>query len=430
MSKILIAYDPRDERHKEALVEHLGILQEEGLVEEWNELKVVGSDDEAFNHYASWAKLILFIVSDHFSQNSDCDYIRQLALDAKGDKKEEIIYIMVDPLIYDDENTLVLPDNNFPITNTKRWGSESKAWLYVAENLKSRLHRSKIEWARILTYIFYGVLALVCLLIFWVGFRWFTGQPGIEKIDYYISNQEGYNEANCPSAIELTASVKLKSRTKPINYLDVIVLEKGGKQPIQNMRMYENKKSSFFGTSKNQTFTYYIPIDTILQQATSSRVTNFDFVIEAGYDKYPDKKRYSDRKEFVLNCDNIIAPEYPQHDTLIHKIPRKIMYYNRANKFGKKYRGANDVVLLQWSPWVNSTDSFNYKLQIRSNCGISEIRTIPSTQNKEEYVFHCPEKREDLEWRVWTVDYTGEEGPMDGPKSRWNKVTYLLELPK
>lgn len=68
MAKIFISYAHKDEDHKNALTEHLSPLVRTGLIEEWNDRKLVPGTNWAneISENLQNSTIILFLISSSF----------------------------------------------------------------------------------------------------------------------------------------------------------------------------------------------------------------------------------------------------------------------------------------------------------------------------------------------------------------------------
>ena len=141
MAKIFISYAHKDEDHKNALTEHLSPLVRTGLIEEWNDRKLVPGTNWAneISENLQNSTIILFLISSSFLDSDYCIEVEaQTALKMHKEGKAQLIPVILRPSMWNKNSDLselqALPTDAKPIT---KWDDADEAWLDVVQGLNT-----------------------------------------------------------------------------------------------------------------------------------------------------------------------------------------------------------------------------------------------------------------------------------------------------
>lgn len=139
MIKLFISYAHEDEKFKDELEKHLKPLQRNGVVESWNDRKILpGKEwDDSIKIEIENADIILFLISPDFIAS---DYIHDTeiknALDRYAKKEVIIIPVIIRPTDFsylEISKFQALPKDGKPITT---WSNVDEAWHNVVIQLR------------------------------------------------------------------------------------------------------------------------------------------------------------------------------------------------------------------------------------------------------------------------------------------------------
>lgn len=187
MSKLnlLVCYASGDRDNKEMLKDYIKDFKSRKLIANSEELELTHHNEDDIKTRIQAANVIVLIIGEHFLESRKCESIRQSALKLKGNKRENVAHIMLNPHVYHDGDVTILPDAKYPISNTDHWRSEVNAWDTTAAGLEAILKRENVPsfWERMMGFLQKGFkpiaavamgLLLIALLI--KGIMWFLGR--------------------------------------------------------------------------------------------------------------------------------------------------------------------------------------------------------------------------------------------------------------
>ena len=137
--RVFISYSHHDEEHRKNLEKSLKLLQRSGLIEFWNDRKLLAGDDfdNQIKSELNISDIVIFLVSLEFLAS---DYIDSLevstALKLHKEGQIVVVPIIVRPSPFkeaDFSHLLALPKDGKAITT---WNDEDIAWLDVHEGLR------------------------------------------------------------------------------------------------------------------------------------------------------------------------------------------------------------------------------------------------------------------------------------------------------
>ncbi len=137
--KVFISYSHDDEGLCEKLLEHLGQLRNDGLIDDWHDRKIHGGEDWAgkIDHRLETADIVLLLISSSFIDSRYCyeiEMTRALARDIAGEAR--VIPVILRPADWQSApfGTLqALPKNGKPIV---QWSPPDAGYLDVARGLR------------------------------------------------------------------------------------------------------------------------------------------------------------------------------------------------------------------------------------------------------------------------------------------------------
>lgn len=140
--KIFISYAHKDEMLKEELVEHMSGLRRAGIINEWNDRKIVAGQNwsEQISSNLKSSNIILFLISASFMNSDYCMGIEvETALDMHEKGEAQIIPIVIRAVDWSDSELSKiqgLPKDARPISS---WENIDEAWLDVISGLKKHI---------------------------------------------------------------------------------------------------------------------------------------------------------------------------------------------------------------------------------------------------------------------------------------------------
>ncbi|MDN3490686.1 MULTISPECIES: toll/interleukin-1 receptor domain-containing protein [unclassified Pseudoalteromonas] len=140
--KIFISYAHKDEQYKEELIEHMSGLRRAGIINEWNDRKIVAGqnwDEEISNNLRS-SNIILFLISASFMNSDYCMGVEvKTALEMHERGEAQLIPIVIRAVDWTDSEISKiqgLPKDARPISS---WENVDEAWLDVISGLKTHI---------------------------------------------------------------------------------------------------------------------------------------------------------------------------------------------------------------------------------------------------------------------------------------------------
>ncbi len=187
MSKVhlLIGYANRDRDYKETLKGYISDFKSRKLIADSEEVDIIHHSIDDLKPKIQAADVIVLIIGEHFLASNQCNEIRLLALRMKGNKRDNVAHIMINPHVYERENITILPHDTYPISYTEHWGSEVNAWETTVKGLEKILKRENEPtwWDKASVFFSKGfkpiaALFIVALLIGLLikGIMWFWGR--------------------------------------------------------------------------------------------------------------------------------------------------------------------------------------------------------------------------------------------------------------
>lgn len=144
--KVFISYAHKDEQFKDSLIEHMSSLVRAGIVSEWNDRKIIPSQDwsnEISENLAS-SEIILFLLSSSFMNSEYCmgvELKRALSMHKEGSAR--LIPIVIRAVDWSDSELSKiqgLPKDAVPIAS---WKNEDEAWVNVIRGIKKYIQEFK-----------------------------------------------------------------------------------------------------------------------------------------------------------------------------------------------------------------------------------------------------------------------------------------------
>jgi len=194
MSKLhlLVGYASRDRDYKESLKEYIADFKSRKLIADSEEVELTHHSIDDIKPRIQAAHVIVLIIGEHFLASDRCEKIRQLALRMKGNKRDNVAHIMINPHVYERENVTILPHETYPISYTDHWGSTINAWETTAKGLEKILHRESAPswWEKATAALSKGfkpvvAIAIAALLIGLLlkAIFWFMGRDDQARIE-------------------------------------------------------------------------------------------------------------------------------------------------------------------------------------------------------------------------------------------------------
>jgi internalin A len=137
--RLFFSYSHKDDLLREQLETHLKLLQRQGLIQPWNDRRILPGDDWAgeIDDNLNRADIILLLVSADFIASDYCyDNEMTRAMERHEAGEARVIPIILRPVDWRDTpfNKLSwLPQNGEPVT---QWGDRDAAWLNVETGIK------------------------------------------------------------------------------------------------------------------------------------------------------------------------------------------------------------------------------------------------------------------------------------------------------
>ncbi|MPV66326.1 DnaB-like helicase C-terminal domain-containing protein [Burkholderia sp. BE17] len=136
---VFISYSHKDERYKEALEEHLSVLQRHGKIASWSDRKISpgSSWKSEIDRNIEKADIILLLVSSSFIASGYC-YEKELAVALSRQENEDavVIPIFVRPADLSDEPLMGLQGLPKDAVSISEWENEDLAWRDVAKGIR------------------------------------------------------------------------------------------------------------------------------------------------------------------------------------------------------------------------------------------------------------------------------------------------------
>lgn len=140
--KVFISYSHKDETHKEALEEHLTMLKRNGIIDAWNDRKIIPGQDwsKEISKNLEQSELILFLISPTFLASDYCfNKEMKRAIEMHDEGRAQLIPILVRPCDWS-ESALsrfqAVPKDAKPITT---WQNNDEAWLDAINGIKRHI---------------------------------------------------------------------------------------------------------------------------------------------------------------------------------------------------------------------------------------------------------------------------------------------------
>ena len=159
--KVFISYAHKDEEFKESLVEHMAGLIRAEIINEWNDRKIMPSQDwsNEISENLESSELILFLISSSFMNSEYCMGVEvKRALQMHKEGKAQLIPIVVRAVDWTDSDLSKLqglPKDAKPISS---WADIDEAWVNVIGGIKNFLKEFKPKPIAIKSVISSGVV--------------------------------------------------------------------------------------------------------------------------------------------------------------------------------------------------------------------------------------------------------------------------------
>ena len=144
--KVFISYAHKDEEFKESLVEHMAGLIRAEIINEWNDRKIIPSQDwsNEISENLESSELILFLISSSFMNSEYCMGVEvKRALQMHKEGKAQLIPIVVRAVDWTDSDLSKLqglPKDAIPISS---WNDIDEAWVNVIGGIKKQIQEFK-----------------------------------------------------------------------------------------------------------------------------------------------------------------------------------------------------------------------------------------------------------------------------------------------
>lgn len=136
---VFISYSHKDERYKEALEEHLAVLQRHGKIASWSDRKISPGSawKSEIDRNIETADIILLLVSSSFIASGYC-YEKELAIALSRQEREDaiVIPIFVRPADLTDEPLMGFQGLPKDAVSISEWENEDLAWREVAKGIR------------------------------------------------------------------------------------------------------------------------------------------------------------------------------------------------------------------------------------------------------------------------------------------------------
>ncbi len=143
--KVFISYSHSDEEHMKQLYKHLSPMKNEGLIDEWNDRKILPGQkwsEEISNNLKS-SSLILLLISPDFLASEYCSsYEMEVAMELHESKKAIVIPIIVrhsDWKRAPFSILQVMPKDALPVSS---WKDNDEAWIDVIKGLRKHFEHT------------------------------------------------------------------------------------------------------------------------------------------------------------------------------------------------------------------------------------------------------------------------------------------------
>ena len=140
--KIFISYAHKDELYKEELIEHMSGLRRAGIINEWDDRKIVAGQnwEEEISSSLTSSNIILFLISASFMNSDYCMGVEvKTALEMHERGEAQLIPIVIRAVDWSDSEISKiqgLPKDARPISS---WENADEAWLDVISGLKNHI---------------------------------------------------------------------------------------------------------------------------------------------------------------------------------------------------------------------------------------------------------------------------------------------------
>jgi replicative DNA helicase len=153
-ANIFYSYSHKDEHLRESLETHLAILKRQGLIEDWNDRKILPGFEweQIIDSKLEEADIILLLVSPDFIASDYC-YGKELsrALDKHEQMQAIVVPVIIRPVDWQAApfaKFQALPKDGKPVTS---WSNNDEAWLSVTKGLRKIIEEIPIEKSSIVS---------------------------------------------------------------------------------------------------------------------------------------------------------------------------------------------------------------------------------------------------------------------------------------
>jgi hypothetical protein len=137
--EVFFSYSHRDEELCKKLVNHLSLLQRQGVITAWHDRKITAGTEWAgvIDDHLNTAKIILLLVSDDFLASDYCyDVEMQRAMERHETREARVIPVILRPVDWQEApfgKLQALPTEGKPITT---WPNQDAAFVNVVEGIR------------------------------------------------------------------------------------------------------------------------------------------------------------------------------------------------------------------------------------------------------------------------------------------------------
>ena len=137
--RVFISYSHKDDKLREQLNAHLGLLKNEGVIDDWHDRGITAGQEwaDAIDEQLNSAAIILLLISADFLASKYCYQLEMTrALKRHADREARVIPVILRPVDWQKApfgNLQALPKDGKPVTD---WTSRDKAFKDVAQGIR------------------------------------------------------------------------------------------------------------------------------------------------------------------------------------------------------------------------------------------------------------------------------------------------------
>jgi hypothetical protein len=141
---IFVSYSHRDELLRQALLEHLALLQQQRLVAVWHDRRIAAGEEwpSHIDGQLSAADIVLLLVSPSFMASRHCRAELDIALQRQAAGKARVIPVLLRPVDWRTASFAqlqALPSNGVPVTS---WSDRDAAFQDVVTGIRALVEAS------------------------------------------------------------------------------------------------------------------------------------------------------------------------------------------------------------------------------------------------------------------------------------------------